>query len=91
MREPRTRVEASTRRHENAMKPSPMTVGRDGMGRMVEEQEDEGASKRRGIVDGERERVAEFSQPSPSTPSCHGLRLREFSRGLKNFDCLVKD
>lgn len=52
---------------------------------------DESASKRRGILDGEKKRVAEFSQPSPSTPSCHGLRLREFSRDLKNFDCLVKD
>lgn len=30
MREPRARVEASTRRHENAMKPSPMTVERGG-------------------------------------------------------------
>lgn len=49
---------------------------------------DEGASKRRGILDGEKRRVAEFSQTLSLLSRVTTSRIFP---GLKNFDCLVKD
>lgn len=77
MREPRTRVEASTRRHENAMKPSPMTVERGG-----------GEWWRRTKVRARGEgslmgRKGGWQNFLKRSPSCHGLRLREFFRAWK--------
>lgn len=77
MREPRTRVEASTRRHENAMKPSPMTEERGG-----------GEWWRRTKVRARGEgslmgRKGGWQNFLKRSPSCHGLRLREFFRAWK--------